>query len=463
MGEIGVRINLDGGGSTPGDQDIKNWFWDFGDGSTKQEKDPVVSHTYASSGIYIVTLVVIDIDGLISEPAQTTAKILDKQPPNVRITQPAPGAVVSGGVSVLVETSADLFVESATFFADDTPIGTDTSPPWSTSWDTSSSTEGNHTIKVIATDLLGRTSDDSIAVTVLNTKPPTVSITSPVEGAVLQGTISVTASASTDTSHVEFQVDGVSIRTDPLDLDGWSAIWDTTTVTDGRHTILAIATSLQGLTSTDRVNVTIANEPTTTTATTTPSSTTTSITTTTTTTTTVQTTSATTPTTSTVTTSATVQRPLDVLGQRIEATSGTRGVSAISFTVAPLTSAPGGEITLTLQLDAAVPRAVTVLFLHGGNPLGDPATVTTGKEVTFTRVLPSDLPVGLYRVEMVTEDDPPQVLGSRTIAIVMDAGKVTPSQPATSAATARPLSMTWTTTRSKCWSPGLPKRSARPG
>lgn len=98
-------------------------------------------------------------------------------------------------------------------------------------------------------------------------------------------------------------------------------------------------------------------------------------------------------------------------------------------TVAPLTSAPGDEITLTFQLEAAVPRAVNVLFLHGGIPLGDSVRVTTGNEVTFTRVLPSDLPVGLYRVEMVTEDDPPQLLGSRTIAIVMDAGNVELIQP----------------------------------
>lgn len=61
--------------------------------------------------------------------------------------------------------------------------------------------------------------------------------------------------------------------------------------------------------------------------------------------------------------------------------------------------------------------------------------MATGNEVTFTRVLPADLPVGLYRIEMVTEDDPPQVLGSRTIAILMDAGHMGPIRPATPATT----------------------------
>ena len=438
MGEVGEKTNLDGSGSTPGDQDIKHWFWDFGDGSDiKREGDPLVSHTYKSAGEYIVQLQVEDASGLVSPWVSTTATIIDPNAPvpTVVISQPSSGAILSGTVPIVADTSDDNQVLQVEFLADDTPIGTDTSPPWSTIWDASGETEGNHTIKAVATDALGRTSEDSIEVTVFNARPPTVGITNPTEGAVLHGKVSITASASPDTSRVEFQVDGVGVGTDTLDLDGWSAPWDTNTVADGPHTILAIATSHQGLTSIDRVNVRVDNQPATTTTTTSTTTTSTTITTTTSTpTTTVQTTSTTTPTTTTEAASTTVTT-LEVLGQFIEANSATSGVSAISFTVAPLTSAPGDEITLTFQLDAAVPRAVTVLFLHGGNPLGDPARVTTGNEVTFTRVLPSDLPVGLYRVEMVTEDDPPQVLGSRTIAIVMNAGNVGPIQPIASTTT----------------------------
>jgi PKD repeat protein len=37
-------------------QSIKSWFWDFGDGSTSTVQDP--EHTYANSGVYMVTLTI---------------------------------------------------------------------------------------------------------------------------------------------------------------------------------------------------------------------------------------------------------------------------------------------------------------------------------------------------------------------------------------------------------------------
>jgi hypothetical protein len=125
---------------------------------------------------------------------------------------------------------------------------------------------------------------------------------------------------------------------------------------------------------------------------------------------------------------------LDVLGQRIEALAEAVDVSAISFAVAPLTLTPGEEITLTFQLDATVPGTVTVLFLLDGDPLGDPVPVMTGTEMTSARMSPSDLSIGVHRVEMVIEDDPLQVLASRTIGVAATgAGQAPPAPPITPA------------------------------
>ncbi len=44
--------------STPGTHPITTWLWDFGDGGTSGEKDPI--HTYRSAGTFIVTLTVTD-------------------------------------------------------------------------------------------------------------------------------------------------------------------------------------------------------------------------------------------------------------------------------------------------------------------------------------------------------------------------------------------------------------------
>jgi len=117
---------------------------------------------------------------------------------------------------------------------------------------------------------------------------------------------------------------------------------------------------------------------------------------------------------------------LEVLGQRIEAAAAAINVSATAFTVAPLAWAPGDEITVTMQLDAMFPGYSTVLLLLDGNRLGEPATVTTGTESTLSRQLPADLSVGPHRIELVTEEDPSQVLASRTAGVAVTLGALSP-------------------------------------
>ena len=55
--------------STDPDGTIVSWAWDFGDGATSTEQNPV--HTYANSGEYIVTLTVTDDAGFTDIIAQT--------------------------------------------------------------------------------------------------------------------------------------------------------------------------------------------------------------------------------------------------------------------------------------------------------------------------------------------------------------------------------------------------------
>ncbi|GEM_PF-1400155 len=92
---------------------------------------------------------------------------------------------------------------------------------------------------------------------------PTVSITSPANESTVRGTaVSLTASASDDVgvTQVEFLVDGAWVNEDKDDTDGWSATWDLTGVSDGAHTITAIATDSAGQTTTSAgVTVTVDN------------------------------------------------------------------------------------------------------------------------------------------------------------------------------------------------------------
>jgi len=105
-----------------------------------------------------------------------------------------------------------------------------------------------------ATDFSGTASATPIDVA------PSVTITSPADGATVSGSITVSADASDDdaVSHVEFFVDGGSIGIDTDGANGWSADWDTTGAADGPHTISAVATDTALQTGSDSIGVTVA-------------------------------------------------------------------------------------------------------------------------------------------------------------------------------------------------------------
>jgi len=91
--------------------------------------------------------------------------------------------------------------------------------------------------------------------------PPSVSITSPANGATVSGTVTVTADASDDkgVSQVEFFVDGASIGVDSDSSNGWSVSWNTTTVADGGHTLTATAADSAGQTASHTISVNVSN------------------------------------------------------------------------------------------------------------------------------------------------------------------------------------------------------------
>src|SRR5207302_6290417 len=93
-----------------------------------------------------------------------------------------------------------------------------------------------------------------------DTTPPAVSITSPASGDTVFGTINVTASASDDrgVADVQFFLDGVFGADDTM--APYATPWDTTTASDGSHTLTAVARDTSGnQTTSNPVTVTVSN------------------------------------------------------------------------------------------------------------------------------------------------------------------------------------------------------------
>ena len=170
--------------------------------------------------------------------------------PTVAITNPSDGATVSGNVNIMANATDDNAVNQVEFFANGQSLGVDTNGAdgWSVPvpWDSTTAADGSATITATATDNANQSSSQTIHVTVDNVDdPPTVAITSPAAGAVVQGgSVALTASASDDrgVKQVEFFVDGTSVGVDSNGADGWSVAWNSTTVGDGAHSLTAVAT-----------------------------------------------------------------------------------------------------------------------------------------------------------------------------------------------------------------------------
>ena len=224
-----------------------------------------------SNGNHILTAVASDAAGNSATSAQVAVKVNntnpDTTPPTVSISAPANGATVSGMVSVTANASDNVGVASVQFQLDGANFGSlDTASPYSVSWNTTTSSNGSHTLRAIAKDAAGNsTTSATVTVTVNNstpdTTPPTVSISAPANGATVSGTVSVTANASDNVgvASVQFQLDGANFGS--LDTASpYSVSWNTTTSSNGSHTLRAIAKDAAGNSTTSAtVTVTVSN------------------------------------------------------------------------------------------------------------------------------------------------------------------------------------------------------------
>jgi PKD repeat protein len=109
------------------------------------------------------------------------------------------------------------------------------------------STDGTYVLRLRAEDGLVSTSDEvTVTVTIADTTPPTVALTTPTDGAIVSGTVEVSAAASDNVgvTTVEFFVDGILQAV--TSIPPYRFAWDTTPFADGSHTLLARASDAAG-------------------------------------------------------------------------------------------------------------------------------------------------------------------------------------------------------------------------
>ena len=172
--------------------------------------------------------------------AKNMVSTADTTAPTVSITAPLASASVSGTVSVQGSATDDVGVTKLELYVDGAAVTTATSSPFSFTWNSTTVSNGSHSITVKAYDAANNIGSDSVTVNVNNitdTTPPTVSITAPLAGATVSGTILVQGSAADNAgvTKLELDVDGVSVATAAS--SPYSFSWNSAAKTNGSHTL----------------------------------------------------------------------------------------------------------------------------------------------------------------------------------------------------------------------------------
>ncbi len=213
-------------------------------------------------GSHTLTVKAFDAGG--NQANATRTVTVDNTPPTVSVSSPVSGAQLSGMATFTASATDASGVKSVQFLVDGVPVGTDTTAPYSIIWNTSGASNGWHDITAKATDQLNNVGTSgpvsvNISNTVVDNTPPTITLTTPANGATVSGSVGITASASDNVGvkDVTFSVDGIDIATD--NNSPYATSWNSGTVTNGNHLIVATATDLAGNNASKNVTVNVSN------------------------------------------------------------------------------------------------------------------------------------------------------------------------------------------------------------
>jgi N-acetyl-beta-hexosaminidase len=220
------------------------------DGSTPDSSSTLYTSPFSVSTTTTVKFRAWDVAGNVeathTQLVQIAATSADQTPPSSSIA--CNGSACSSGwyaasVSVSLSATDTGSGVAAIRYTTDGSDPTTSSPLYANPFNLSATT----TVKYRAWDLAGNVEATKSQVIQVDSTAPTVSITSPANGATVTGNVRVTASASdsqSGVSSVAFYVDNTLIGTS--NISPWQVQWNTKKITAGQHVLTAVATDRVG-------------------------------------------------------------------------------------------------------------------------------------------------------------------------------------------------------------------------
>jgi hypothetical protein len=180
------------------------------------------------------------------------------------IVAPTAAATVSGTITVTGTAADNVQVTAVAVSVDNGPFAAASgTTSWSYSLDTTPLTAGTHTISARASDSSGNTTVSSVGVSVkaaADSTPPTISITAPVAGSTVGGTITVKGAATDNQAinGVQLSVDGGPYQP-ASGTSSWSVSLSTNGYANGSHKLTARVVDATGNSATTTDTVSFSN------------------------------------------------------------------------------------------------------------------------------------------------------------------------------------------------------------
>ena len=209
---------------------------------------------------YVISIVAYDEVGNEGPSTAITVHLdnYDNINPSGLIMYPYAGQIISGQQTISVLAEDNVGIDSVDFFINNVLVYSDFEEPYEYDWNTEFEFEdANHIIGSIVTDIAGNQFEiPSISVFVNNIPndnvPPTISISNPVSGQTVSGTINFTVNVDDNVgiAQVEFFIDGYSLGI--VTEEPYSHLWDTSSnigAHGDEHALSAIVIDAAGNTS----------------------------------------------------------------------------------------------------------------------------------------------------------------------------------------------------------------------
>ena len=210
-------------------------------------------------------------DGLTALATLANGVLIDTQDPVVQITNPANGSQINQSITIETTATDEAGIAQLEFYIDAQLVSTQVTSPYAYLWNTENVSDGQHTLRVVAIDLAGRSSEQTLSVSVTKVLPPTdtqgpqlgnvtVNADPLVNDSVITGNsaISFTASDPSGVSRVDLLLDGHSVSS-PSGSTNYSAMLNVDNVENGSHTLAVQATDSLGNVSTLSYSITVAH------------------------------------------------------------------------------------------------------------------------------------------------------------------------------------------------------------